>query len=154
MTLNDLLDLALRHEIKSQQMYLDWFSIVQDADARDFLLELVRQEKQHETALLQMINAHVFTGTEELENWELYKEIEESHSIVVEIGKDAHIGEVLELALQRERHAQALFHRLALSTQDSELRSIFESLERQEGDHSVQIMAMFDRSLRRMRTGS
>ncbi len=143
MTLNDMLDMAIRNEIASQKLYGDFLAVMQDPEAKTFLAELVREEKLHEEILTNVKEMEMYDGSVEIENPEMLREAAESHKSAKRITASSSIQEVLDVALEREDFAQRLFRRLSQASAHPELKQIFDRLAVEEMTHHERIQKKY-----------
>jgi len=144
MTLNELLDIAIDHEIDSWKLYEQLQAIVADDQARTFLKGLVKEEKTHEDLLYTVRHMEIYDGTVQIDASKVQQSVAGSHAASKEITGDSSINDVLELALQREHRAQTIFVQLA-ATPDlhAELKQLFEKLAIEEVTHHQNIQKKF-----------
>jgi rubrerythrin len=143
MTINDLLDTAIRHEVSSQQLYTHLRDVVQDAETKAFLGDLIREETTHEALLLTVKDMEIYDGGIALEDQVVAAEVLASHGTAADITPESTIEDVLLLALSREHRAQQLFLRLAGADVHAELKELFEKLAEEEMNHHHAIEKKF-----------
>jgi len=134
MTIDDLLDIAIQHEIASQQLYAEMHERADDPETRAFLKQLVDEETRHEALLRTMKDMEIYDGDIAVTDETLIRGVGASHSTAV-VPPPEHIEAVLELSLTRETRARNLFLALAASTEHPELRLMFENLAAEELNH-------------------
>jgi rubrerythrin len=143
-TLNDLLDVAIRHEVLSQEMYRAAASRVSDPEARRFLQTLVEEEEGHERTLEQIKTMEVYDGSIVLEDESIFHPEKDTHgSSTPDVGPEATIEQILELALSREHRARSLFESLESATGNAELKTLFRNLAEEEDSHHDTIIKRF-----------
>jgi rubrerythrin len=143
-TLDDLLEVAIQHEISSQQMYRAAGTIVSDPEAKRFLRGLVEEEEGHERTLRSLREMEIFDGSVPLEDESMLDAGSGSHGEErAPLPADAGIEQVLELALTREHRARTLFEQLAGLARNEELRTLFEKLAAEEDSHHDAIIRRF-----------
>jgi rubrerythrin len=152
MTILELLDIAIRHEVGSQELYRNLKDIVADPSTHTFLDELIREEENHEAILRDTIEKRHYHLAAVIENPDAIHEIRNSHSVYVTIAADSTIEDIMRLAVQREQRARILFERLAEHSVDEEQRLLFTSLAKEEATHEEVILQRY--SLRAGAAGS
>lgn len=143
MTINDLLDIAIQHEVSSQHLYDHLRGEVKDAKAKEFLSELYEEEKNHENLLLMVKEMEMYDGTLAFPDESLPDAVHSSHDTSDIPGPDATIEQIMDLALQREHRAIQIFRHLAAHVEAGELKTLFTNLEREEEHHHYNIQKKF-----------
>jgi rubrerythrin len=139
MTIRELLDIAIQHEVGSQELYRHLKGIVTDASTITLLDDLIREEEAHEAILRGIIDAKLYSLAKAVENPDIIEEIRSSHSVYVTIDANSTIEDIVLLALKRELRARSLFERLAENSHDEEQRQLFTKLAAEEASHQVMI---------------
>lgn len=134
MTLDDLLDIAIEHEVSSQQLYASMMEKAPDAETKAFLKQLVDEEKTHEDLLLTMKEMEIYDGSIEIEDDSLIKGVKVSHN-TENVPTPETMQQVLELSLTRETKARNLFLTLAQNCKNDELKLMFDNLAEEELNH-------------------
>lgn len=142
-TLNDLLDIAIKHEISSQELYSNACEIVTDEKAKNFLAELIEEEKGHQTLLESIKEMDVFDGSILLDDSSLLESSGSTHKIEDSFNSESKIKDILDIALKREYRAMAIFNKMASTTSNNELKSIFLKLAEEEEIHHKNISKKF-----------
>lgn len=142
-TINDLLDVAIQHEVLSQNMYRAAEARVTDPEAKRFLRTLVEEEEGHERTLKEIKDMEIYDGSVALQDASILDAGESSHG--GEIAADATIEQILDLALAREHRARTLFQSLAAAAAHPELKTLFENLAAEEDSHHEAIEKRFMR---------
>lgn len=143
MTINDLLDIAIHHEVSSQNLYNHLRGVVKDVQAREFLSELYEEEKTHEQLLTMVKEMEVYDGTLSFPDASLPEAVQSSHDTQDIPGVEATLEQILELALQREHRAIEIFRHLAAHAGNEELQTLFLNLEKEEENHHYNIQKKF-----------
>jgi rubrerythrin len=134
MTIDDLLDIAIRFEVSSQELYASMLDKTEDPETRTFLKNLVEEEKNHEDLLTTMKDMEIYDGSIVIEDESLISGVKESHS-AENLPETKTIEQVLELSLIRETHAHNLFVALSKTCKNAELQLMFEKLAAEEMQH-------------------
>lgn len=142
-TLDDLLNVAIEHEISSQKMYQQAYEKVSGNEVKQFIEELIEEEKGHETLLKQVKTMGIYDGSVPLDDESLLATGQKSHDINMDVTPDSSIEDVLEIALRREYKAQTLFNQMARLTKHPELQTLFEKLAEEEENHHKDIIKKF-----------
>lgn len=142
-TLDDLLEVAIEHEVSTQQLYRDALAVVRDEQARRFLGELVAEEELHEKTLREMRDEGLYDGETPVVDEALFAGSRMSHSARGELTPESSVAQVLELALAREHRAQLIFQLLARTAREPELSQLFDRLATEEQFHHQEIERRF-----------
>ncbi len=143
-TLDDLLDVAIEHEISSQRLYERALERAADGPARAFLRGLIAEEQGHERTLRELKAMEIYDGTVPVENEGLLAGPATSHG-ASEVPEGADFEAILDFALAREHRARMLFESAARAARHPELRALFEGLAGEEAQHHRDIEARFRR---------
>jgi rubrerythrin len=137
--LDDLLELAIQHEISSQKFYQDSIAKTKDRQVMNFLKSLVLEEQSHEKILRSIREMELYRGSIPVDEKMLIT-AEQSHNLPVpELGINPTLEEIYEIALRRETKAQHLFQQLARITENEDLKELFINLAEEELNHHKSI---------------
>ena len=138
-TVNDLLEIAIQHEISSQNFYRDALGKTSDKKVRHFLESLIEEEEGHERMLINIKAMDIYDGSVAIDEDSL-RLAGESHSIdIPELSSDPKLEEIYEIALKRETRAYNIFCQLTAAVTDDELKTLFSSLADEEMNHHKNI---------------
>lgn len=143
MTLNDLLDVAIQLEIKSQKLYAGLLDVVTDKDARAFLSGLVEEEKRHEATLLMVKEMELYDGSLTVNEAVIHYAVPAAQEARRVIDSTSTIEDILAVALEREFRAHRIFTALAAAFGHPELKRLFSSLAEEETQHHANIRKRF-----------
>lgn len=143
-TLNDLLEVAIDHEISSQNMYQAAYNIVSDSQAKLFLRELIDEEKGHQTMLESIKEMEIYDGSIILDDASIIESGKSSHKTDDDISTENTIDDILNIALKREYRAKSIFEKMASTTMNDELKGIFMKLAEEEDIHHKNISKKFN----------
>lgn len=149
MTIRELLEIAIRHEIGSQELYRNLKTIVTDRQTLSYLDDLVREEENHEAILRSIVENNLYDLHSVIEDMDVVDSVRSSHSVIVTVSENSSIEDIMQLALQREHRARMLFERLSENALDEEQRLLFLKLAEEETSHQDVIEKRFA-----IRTGS
>jgi rubrerythrin len=137
--LDDLLELAIQHEISSQQFYQQSIDKTSDRKVKNFLKSLVEEEKSHEEILKNIREMEMYKGSIPVDE-KMIIAAEQSHNLPIpELTKGASLEEIYEIALRRETKAHQLFQQLARVTENEDLKELFINLAEEELNHHKSI---------------
>jgi rubrerythrin len=142
-TLNDLLDLAINAEISAQKLYSDTSEIVDDQSGKQFLNGLVEEERSHQTMLESIKEMGIFDGNLSIDNESLFKAGKKIHDTDDTFLKENNIEQIMLIALKREFTAKTRYEKMADITNNSELKTIFTKLAKEEELHHKNIIKKF-----------
>ena len=138
-TVNDLLEIAIQHEISSQKFYRDALGKTSDKTVHHFLESLIEEEEGHERMLINIKAMDIYDGSVAIDEDSL-RLAGESHSIdIPELSGDPKLEEIYEIALKRETRAYNIFRQLTAAVSDEELRTLFSNLADEEMNHHKNI---------------
>ena len=138
-TVDDLLEIAIQHEISSQQFYQDALEKTSDKKVRNFLESLIEEEKGHERILINIKEMEIYDGSLPIDE-DMVRVASESHTIdIPELSSEPELEEIYEIALKRETRAYNIFQQLTKSVSDEELKTLFKNLADEEMNHHQNI---------------
>ena len=138
-TVNDLLEIAIQHEISSQKFYQDALGQTSDQKVRHFLESLIEEEKGHERMLINIKAMDIYDGSVVV-NEDALRIAGDSHSIdIPELSREPQLEEIYEIALKRETKAYNIFRQLTTAVDDEELKTLFSNLAEEEMSHHKNI---------------
>lgn len=138
-TLNDLLEIAIGHEISSQKFYRDALENTGDPEVQDFLKRLIEEEEGHEKILRSITEMKIYDGKVRVDNRSAESAGHSHDTGIQELTAEPSLDEVYEIALKRETMAINLFTRMAKTTDEPELRTLFTRLAEEEQLHHKNI---------------
>ncbi len=138
-TLNDLLEIAIEHEISSQKFYQDALDTTRDPKVRHFLRTLISEEEGHERVLKSISEMKIYEGTVPV-NEKALEHARRSHDLdIPDLSDDPSLDEIYDIALKRETRAYNIFTQMAMTTDNPELKSLFTNLAEEEQTHHKNI---------------
>lgn len=138
-TVNDLLEIAIQHEISSQNFYQEALGKTSDPKVRHFLESLIEEEKGHERVLISIRAMEIYDGSVMIED-EMLRIAGESHTVKIpELSSEPGLDEIYEIALKRETRAYNIFKQLTEAVSDDELKTLFTNLADEEKGHHKNI---------------
>jgi len=143
-TLNDLLDFAINAEISAQKLYSEASTIVDDPKGKLFLQGLADEERGHQTMLESIKEMELFDGKLIVDEESLFEAGKDIHITNDKFSKDNDIEQIMLIALKREYKAKTRYEKMADITKNSELKTIFSKLAKEEELHHKTISKKFD----------
>jgi rubrerythrin len=144
MTLGEILDSAIRNEIKSQHLYRHLASVVAGRGGALFMQRLAEEELGHELRLRRLRSEGDVDIDLELHHPLMGEEVDRSHAVYVTIDEAASVEDLLELAARREERARLLYERLSALMQESEAAGFFSQLALDERAHESAVRRIAD----------
>jgi rubrerythrin len=138
MTLHDILTTAIDMESRSRQFYRHLQTIVTSPSAVRLFGQLAAEEERHEQVLTERTKDtpdQAFPDDEEFAEF-----IRSSHAVFVTVHHSSTVGEITELALNRELRARSVYERLAQAGSTEALRELCALLAREEASHYDSIL--------------
>lgn len=142
-TLNDLIDVAIDAEISAQNFYSDASDIVENQSGKLFLNGLVNEERGHQTMLESIKEMKLFDGDLIVDDESLFEAGKKIHDTDDTFSKENDIEQIMLIALKREFKAKTRYEKMAGITNNSELKTIFSKLAKEEELHHKTISKMF-----------
>ncbi|ABO48654.1 Rubrerythrin [Desulforamulus reducens MI-1] len=135
LTMNDVLDVAIKSEESSYHFYKDMAVKAQNSETKKVLEKLAQDEKDHLEYLLWLKSGEPI-------NDEVYFDgFEEAGELKPEMTPK----EVLTIAIQREDAAAKMYSQMAdIFKGQPEKKFIFERMAREEGHHGQAVTQMMD----------
>jgi len=143
-TLKDLLDSAIDAEISAQKIYSEACEIVDDQSGKLFLNGLVEEERGHQTMLESIKEMELFDGVLPVDDESLFEAVKKTHNTNDSFTKENNIEQILEIALKSEFKAKTRYEKMAGITNNSELKTIFSKLAKEEEFHHKNISKKFN----------
>jgi rubrerythrin len=139
-TVDEILDYAIGQEEQAAAFYAELAERAQKAGMKDILLEFSREEQRHKERLLA-----VKQGEHQLMPDQRVLDLKLSDYLVdVDAGADISYQDALIVAMKRERAAFQLYSDMAEKVQDSELKTVFLGLAREESRHKLFFESEYD----------
>lgn len=139
MTLGEILDSAIRSEIKSQHLYRHLASVVEDRSGALLMQSLAGEELGHEMRLRRLRSEGAVDIDLEIHHPLIGDEVGRSHAVYVTIDEAASVEDLLELAARREERARLLYERLSALMPESEAAGFFSQLALDERAHEAAV---------------
>jgi rubrerythrin len=141
LTLQSVLEKAIKKEIEAQELYRNLSRRVTDDAARDMFRELVKVERKHEELLRKYGCGEMGEGAlkrEQVLDYRIAEHLEQPR-----IKPDMKLDEVLLLAANREKASHELYLSLAAEHPPGNVKSLFEELASQESEHKQRIEYLY-----------
>ena len=138
-TLNDLLKVAIKAEIKAQKFYQEASQKFSNPKVQNFFRSLVGEEKKHERVLLNIREMEIYDGSVAVSE-NILQDARDSHEVAdIAITGDDQLEQIYEVALKRETKAYKTYKHIADVAQNEEIKTLFENLADDEMDHHKRI---------------
>jgi rubrerythrin len=139
-TVDEILDYAIGQEEQAAAFYAELAERAQKAGMKNILLEFSREEQRHKERLLA-----VKWGDRELTPEQQVIDLKLSDYLVeVDASADISYQDALIVAMKRERAAFNLYSDMAEKVQDSELKTVFVGLAKEEAKHKLFFESEYD----------
>jgi len=147
------LNYGIKSEIKTYVFYLEAAKTVDDAEMKETILRLAREEKEHYQILEKQHHSLITSEQWVTYNDILYKdglpEINEDmadnhRELIDEVKNASGLDDILKIALRLEEEARDIFTDAAGRADIAEQKQIFEKLARFEQGHVNLIQGMMD----------
>ncbi|MBF0309187.1 MAG: ferritin family protein [Magnetococcales bacterium] len=145
-TFEELIQLAIRHELIEAAFYEDLAQRSQSEDQRDALLAHAREEMEHKRHLERILDQGRLPRLKRFPSEDLH--LSEYAVVSDDPEKSLDYESSLLLAAKKEKATQAFYLSLAREVGDSEVRDVLEFLARQEGNHARKLEAQYDDTLK------
>jgi rubrerythrin len=142
-SVDEILDFAIEKEEEAAQFYKDLSNKMAPANMKEVFGDFANEEKKHKEKLLL-----VKAGQKLLSSKERVMDLKIGDHLV-EVDTSTDISELtyqqaLIIAMKAEKAAFKLYHDLAQTTDDSELKDLFLSLAQEEAKHKLRFEIEYD----------
>jgi len=141
LTLKEVLEMAIQKEIEAQHLYIDLSQKINTDAAKDALLELARQEQEHQNLLEQYLRGELEEGALSRGQVVDYKIAEHFEQPV--ISPDMKLKDVFLLAANREKASHEFYLGLAQIHPHGKVRRLIEGLAAQELEHKQRVEFLY-----------
>jgi rubrerythrin len=139
-SIEEILDFAIQNEQNAVDFYNDLATIAKSDDMREVFAQFAREEMGHKAKLLTILKEGINT----LPEAKVLDLRIADYMVRTEAKEDMTYTEALVLAMKREKAAFRLYSKLAMSTNDAELRKLFEGLAMEESKHKLRFEVEYD----------
>ncbi len=131
-TIEEVLDFAIKQEIKSYSFYLELADFVEQPEMAKVLNDLALEELRHKAKLEAVRTGQIALDEEEVSNLGIAE-------CVNDIVPDAKIDyiEMLVVGMRREEQARRLYTNLASIALNQQIKEIFTQLAHEEAGHKL-----------------
>ena len=141
LTLKGVLEKAIRKEIESQLLYIDFSQAIDDKAAKDAFQELARQEQGHQNLLEQYLRGELRAGALNHEQPIDYKIAE--RLVQPEVFPDIQLKDIFLLAANREKLSHDFYLGLARIHPAGKVKRLLEDLATQELGHKQKVEFLY-----------
>ncbi|MDP3879169.1 MAG: ferritin family protein [Dehalococcoidales bacterium] len=141
LTLDEVLEKAVRKEIESQNLYTDLSHRVKEPAARDAFQEMVRQERRHQEMLERYRRGEFKEGALSRQGVIDYRIAE--HFDGAEATPNMPLRDVFLLAANREKMSHEFYLNLAAIHPAGEVKRLLEDLAGQELSHKQRVEFLY-----------
>jgi len=141
LSLKDILDLAVRKEIESQEMYADLCAKSASGAVQEAFRILIVQEKQHQDLLEKYRAGELKKGALRMDHPCDYRIAE--HFSLPEPSAGMELKDVFLFAAAREKEAHDFYIKLAWLHAEGDLRGLLEKLASQELEHKAVVESLY-----------
>ena len=131
-TIEEVLDFAIKQEIKSYSFYLELADFVEQPEMAKVLTDLASEELRHKVKLETVRAGQISLDEEEVGNLGIAETVND-------IEPDAKMDyiEMLVAGMKREEQARRLYTNLASITLNQQIKDIFTQLAHEEAGHKL-----------------
>jgi rubrerythrin len=139
-TVEEILDYAIDQEEQAAAFYADLAQRAQKAGMKDILLEFSREEQRHKDRLVAVKQGdHALAPQQQVIDLKL-----SDYLVEVDASVDISYQDALIVAMKRERAAFQLYTDMADKVQDSDLKTVFVGLAKEEAKHKLFFESEYD----------
>lgn len=139
-TVDEILDYAIGQEQQAADFYADMAKRAEKGGMKDIFIEFSREEERHRDKLRE-----VKQGEQQLSAHQEIIDLKISDYLVeVEADKNISYQDALIVAMKRERAAFQLYTDMAEQIHDSELKTVFVGLAKEEAKHKLFFESEYD----------
>jgi len=139
-SINEILDFAIQNEQNAVDFYNDLVNVARSDDMKSIFTQFAREEMGHKAKLLKIKEEGIMTlKTEKVLDLKISDFV-----VRTEAKENMSYEEALVLAMKREKAAFRLYTKLSEKTNNTELKSIFDSLALEESRHKLRFEVEYD----------
>jgi rubrerythrin len=139
-TVEEILDFAIDQEEQAAAFYADLATRAQKAGMKDILLEFSREEQRHKDRLVAVKQGdHALVPQQQVIDLKL-----SDYLVEVDASADISYQDALIVAMKRERAAFQLYTDMGEKVTDSELKTVFIGLAKEEAKHKLFFESEYD----------
>ncbi len=142
-SVDEILDFAIEKEEEAAQFYTDLSHKMAPANMKEVFEDFAKEEKRHKERLLLVKGGKKLLSVREqvmdLKIGDNLMEVDTTTEI-----SDLTYQEALIIAMKAEKAAFRLYHDLAKTTKDAELKDLFMSLAQEEARHKLRFEIEYD----------
>jgi rubrerythrin len=142
LTLEDVLEGAIKREIESQLLYINLSQRVEEEAARDAFQELARQEQGHQKRLEQYLRGELGEGalsSGQVIDYKIAEKLDQP-----EISPDMQLKDTFLLAANREEASHEFYLSLAQIHAKGDVKRLLEELAAQELEHKQRVEMLYN----------
>lgn len=138
--INKIIDVAIKKEEYSYELYKKHANLVENAGAKVMLNELADEELKHKAVLADLKNkSFSLKGETQVADLKLDEFFEDAV-----IDASATLQDVLIFAIKQEKVAQSSYAELANNAEAEEVKNLFNGLSAQEAAHALKLEQLYD----------
>jgi rubrerythrin len=138
--IDQVLDFAMKSEQEAVDFYNQLATTMKNQEMRETFLEFAKEEINHKARLQKIKEERLFDLSDEK-----VQDLQISDYVVnVKPSPDMMYADALVLAMKKEKAAFKLYTSLASRTDNHELKTVFESLAREETKHKLRFEQEYD----------
>lgn len=141
MTLESLIEIAIKNEEEAYASYMDLYGIVADKTAKDTLKFLAEEEKQHKAYLLKYRDGGFRENALPMNAPVDYKIAEQTDK--PEIKRDVSTKEVYLIAANKELNAYQFYQNLANMHPEGDVKDMLQRMAQQELRHKEKVEYLY-----------
>ena len=139
-SVDEVLDFAVSNEISAQKFYLALADRMDRPTMKEVFCEFAAEEKRHEETLLRVKQGHQLeAAADKVRDLRIG-----DYLVEADAGPAMSYQEALILAIKREQASMILYSDLASSTEDRQVRRLFEGLAQEEAKHKLRFETEYD----------
>ncbi len=131
-TIEDVLDFAIKQEIKSYSFYLELADFVEQPEMAQVLTDLASVELKHKVKLETVRAGQIALDEEEVSNLGIAESVND-----IEPNAKMDYLEMLVVGMKREEQAHRLYTNLASITLNQQIKDMFTQLAHEEAGHKL-----------------
>jgi rubrerythrin len=130
--IEDVLDFAIKQEIKSHSFYLELADFVEQPDMAKVLSDLASEELRHKAKLEAVKAGQITLDEEEIGNLGITEQVND-----IEPDAKMEYTEMLIVGMKREEQARQLYTNLASIATNQQIKEMFTQLAKEEAGHKL-----------------
>ena len=139
-SVDEILDFAIKAEQDAVDFYTDLSKSMAHLEMQSVFIEFAQEEVKHKAKLIKVKEENIFELSEEkIADLKIA-----DYTVIVRPNPEMSYQDALILAMNKEKAAFKLYTKLSTKTDDSNIKSLFQSLAIEESKHKLRFELEYD----------